>query len=373
LQRDNLLARRLVQERGKVLLPRAWSGVRATSARRDVPASGGGCTQQIHRAAGWLLARGLSRRVPNSQCAAPAGLRWQPVAQAPAATRAIGPLERVPSGALVLGAIASVQFGSAIAATLFHRIGPAGAVSERLLAAAVILLLVWRPRLRGYGRRELALAVLFGLVLAGMNLSFYEALHRIPLGIAVAIEFVGPLGVAIAGSRRRLNILWIVLAAGGIVALTHGGAHATDALGIGLALVAGALWATYIIVNAHVGRTFEGATGLVLAMCVGAAVVIPIGAATAGSRLLEPRSLALGAAVGVLSSAIPYTFELEALRRLPTSTFGILMSLEPAFAALAGFLVLGQSLSARALAGMALVVAASVGVTRRAREVPLAV
>jgi inner membrane transporter RhtA len=295
------------------------------------------------------------------------------VAHATAAKRATGPLDRVPSGGLVIGAIASVQFGAAIAATLFHRIGPSGAVCLRLVSAAVLLVLVWHPPLRGHGKRELALAALFGLILAGMNLSFYEALHRIPLGVAVAIEFVGPLAVAIAGSRRRLDVLWIVLAAIGIVALTHGGPHASNTLGILLALLAGLLWGAYIVVNARVGRTFEGTTGLVFAMCVAAIVVIPFGAASAGARLFEPRSLALGAAVGLLSSAIPYTFELEALRRLPASTFGILMSLEPAVAALAGFLVLGQSLGARALAGVACVVAASVGATRRAREAPVAV
>jgi inner membrane transporter RhtA len=316
------------------------------------------------------VSEAVSRCVSNS---ADAALRWQPVAHASAATRATGALERVPSGGLVLGAIASVQFGAAIAATLFGEIGPDGAVFLRLASGALILVVVWRPRLRGHGRRELMLAGLFGLVLGGMNLSFYEALHRIPLGIAVAVEFVGPLGVAVAGSRRRLDVLWIVLAAGGIAALTHGGAHATDATGIALALLAGVLWAAYIIVNARVGRTFEGTTGLVLAMCVAAVVATPLGVASAGTHLLEPRSLALGAAVGLLSSAIPYTFELEALRRLPPSTFGILMSLEPAVAALAGFVVLGQGLGARAVGGMALVVIASVGVTRRAREAPVAV
>jgi inner membrane transporter RhtA len=281
-------------------------------------------------------------------------------------------LARIPSGGLVLGAITSVQFGAAIAATLFHRIGPAGAVCLRLVAAAILLGAAWRPALRGYRRGELGLAVLFGLVLAGMNLSFYEALDRVPLGIAVAVEFVGPLAVAIAGSRRPLDLLWIALAAGGIVALTHGGPHAADGVGIGLALVAGALWGLYIVVNAQVGRTFEGSTGLALAMWVGALAVLPLGVASAGGRLLEPRSLALGAGVGLLSSAIPYSFELEALRRIAASTFGVLMSLEPAVAAVAGLLVLGQDLTARELLGMCLVVAASIGATRRTREAPVA-
>ena len=295
------------------------------------------------------------------------------MASGSAATQAPGPLARVPSVGLVLGGIASVQLGAAIASTMFARTGPAGAVSLRLVWGAAILALVWRPPLRGHGHRELALAALFGLVLAGMNLSFYEAIGRIPLGIAVAVEFVGPLVVAVAGSRRRQDALWILLAAGGILALTRGGTHALDATGVALALVAGGLWGVYIVVNARVGAAFPDATGLALAMMLAAVLALPFGVAGAGARLLEPRSLALGAAIGLLSSAIPYSLELEALRRIAPAVFGVLMSLEPAVAALAGFLVLGQTLGPRELAGMALVVAASVGVARRARAAPLAV
>ena len=275
-------------------------------------------------------------------------------------------LERAPSAGLVLGAIASVQFGSALAATLFSRIGPAGAVTLRLTAAAVILVALRPPRARGRTRSELRLAVLFGLVLAGMNLSFYEALHRIPLGIAVAIEFVGPLSVALIGSRRAIDVLWAALAALGIVALTRGDVHAIDGVGVALALLAGALWGTYIILNARVGRTFSDSTGLTLAMCAGALALLPVGIASAGVRLLEPGSLLPGIAVGVLSSVIPYSFELEALRRIRTSVFGVLMSLEPAVAALAGFIVLGQGMTARMVGGIALVSIASVGASRRA-------
>ena len=282
-------------------------------------------------------------------------------------------LARAPSGALVVGAIASVQFGSALAATLFATLGPAGAVWLRLLSAAVILLALWRPRLRGRGRHELLLAGVFGLVLAGMNLSFYEALHRIPLGIAVAIEFVGPLAVAIAGSRRRLDLLWVALAAGGILALTRGSAHGLDPLGVALALGAGCLWGTYILLNARLGRAFEGSTGLTLAMCVAALAALPAGIAGGGSHLLEPRSLAIGTAVGILSSVIPYSFEIEALRRMAAHVFGVLMSLEPAMAALAGFVVLGQGLTARALLGITLVVIASIGASRGAATGAVAV
>jgi inner membrane transporter RhtA len=280
---------------------------------------------------------------------------------------------RVPSPALVLGAIASVQIGAAIATTLFDQIGPAGAVLLRLFSAALLLLAAWRPRLRGRSAEELRLAVLFGVVLALMNLSFYEAIARIPLGIAVAIEFVGPLAVAVAGSRRRLDLLWVGLAVAGILALTRGAASDLDALGVLFALLAGCMWGAYILINARVGRAFEGTSGLTLAMCVAALVAAPVGLAEAGGHLFEPQTLALGAAVGLLSSAIPYTLELEALRRIAPHVFGVLMSLEPGVAALAGLTLLGQSLGVRAVIGIALVTVASIGVSRGAREPAMAV
>jgi inner membrane transporter RhtA len=292
---------------------------------------------------------------------------------AAAISRRPGLLSRAPSGVLVLGAIASVQFGSAIATTLFDTIGPAGAVWLRLVFGMVVLVVLWRPRIRGHTPRELALACLFGLILAGMNFSFYSALHRIPLGIAVTLEFVGPLAVALAGSRRPLDLVWVALAAAGILALTRGGTEHLNGVGVALALLAGALWGAYILVNARVGRAFEGGTGLSLAMCVAAVVMAPVGISQGGSALLEPHALLLGAAVGLLSSAIPYSFEVEALRRIKTSVFGVLMSIEPAMAALAGFIVLGQGLGARALLGMALVVIASVGAARRTDEASVAV
>ena len=284
-----------------------------------------------------------------------------------------GLLTRAPSGVLVVSAIASVQFGSAVAATMFAKIGPGGAVWLRLLFGTIILLALWRPRMHGYTRRELQLAALFGLVLASMNFSFYSALHRIPLGIAVTLEFAGPLAVALAGSRRPRDLLWVGLAAAGILALTRGGVHHLDPVGVALALLAGSLWAVYILVNARVGRAFEGGTGLALAMCVATVLMTPIGITQGGSQLLEPRSLLLGAVVGMLSSAIPYSFEVEALRRIKTSVFGVLMSIEPGMAAFAGLIILGQSLAARELLGIALVVIASVGAARGSREAPVAV
>jgi inner membrane transporter RhtA len=263
-----------------------------------------------------------------------------------------------------------VQFGGALAVHLFAWVGPGGAVLLRLVSASVVLLVLSPPRVAGATGRQLLLAVLFGVVLATMNLTFYEALNRIPIGIAVSLEFVGPLTVAVGGSRRPVDLVWVALAAVGILALTQGGAHAVDGLGVALALAAGCLWGAYILISARVGQAFERGSGLSLAMIFAAAIVLPVGAVAAGTHLLEPRSLGLGVAVGMLSSAIPYSFELEALRRIKPSLFGVLMSLEPAMAALAGLLVLGQGLSARALVGIALVIGASVGASRRARHAP---
>ena len=204
---------------------------------------------------------------------------------------------RVPASALVVGAIASVQFGGALAVHLFAAVGPGGATLLRLASATIVLVAIWRPRLGRHARRELLLAALFGLVLAGMNLSFYSAIHRIPLGVAVSLEFVGPLAVAIGGSRRRLDLLWVGLAAAGILTLTHSGGHGVDGLGILLALTAGCLWGGYILISARVGRAFAGGSGLTLAMCVSTVVALPVGVVAGGSHLLEPRSLALGAAI----------------------------------------------------------------------------
>lgn len=308
---------------------------------------------------------------------APAGGRLgaastiRPMSPTATRSRQVGVLARTPSGVLVIAAIASVQFGGALAVHLFNTVGPGGAVALRLTTASLVLLVINRPRIAPRQRRHLPLALLFGLVLAGMNLSFYYALDRIPIGIAVSLEFVGPLAVGVGGSRRPLDLVWVGLAAGGILALTHGGTRPINGEGVAFALFAGACWGAYILVSARVGRAFERGTGLSIAMCVGAVATLPVGIADGGGHLLDARSLALGAAVGMLSSAIPYSFELEALRRIATSVFGVLMSIEPAMAALAGFLVLGQSLSARALAGVALVIGASVGASRRSPEAPI--
>ena len=272
----------------------------------------------------------------------------------------------MPPTLLVLVSIASVQFGAAFAKTLFDELGAGGTVFVRTLVAAIVLVLIWRPRLAGHDRRDLGLALVFGLVLAAMNFCFYSSIERIPLGIAVTLEFVGPLGVAVFGSRRPLDLLWVVLAAAGILLLSDLGSGGLDRLGVALALFAGVLWAAYILLSARMGRAFPGGAGLALAMVVATVPLAPVGIADGGSQLLVPEVLLAGVAVGVLGSAIPYALELEALRTMPVGVFGVLMSLEPAVAALAGFLVLDEGLVTRELVAIGLVVAASAGAARGA-------
>jgi inner membrane transporter RhtA len=276
-------------------------------------------------------------------------------------------LARVPAPGLVVTGIVSVQFGAAIAITVFNRAGASGVVLLRLVFASLILLAVARPRVREMTNRQRWLAAGFGVVLGVMNIAFYASIARIPLGIAVAIEFLGPLGVAIAGSRRRVDFAWVALAAIGVLALSRGDAHALNLLGVLLALLAGTAWAIYILWNARMGQAFSDRSGLTFAMCVAAVIALPFGIGAGGTHLLESHVLLIGAAVGLLSSAIPYSLEMEALRRITPAVFGVLMSLEPAFAALAGFLIVGQGLSLRELVGIAMVILASAGASSEAR------
>src|SRR4051812_19752531 len=244
------------------------------------------------------------------------------------------------------------------------RAGALGVVTLRLLAAAVVLLVVCRPRLRGHSRTDWGTVVVFGLTLAAMNGLFYQAVDRISLGAAVTLEFLGPLALSVLASRRAVNTVWAGLALVGVFLLGGGGFSGLDPAGVAFALGAGAMWAAYIVFSARTGRRFPQADGLALAMAVAALLFLPIGVASAGTRLLDPTTIALGSAVALLSSVLPYTLELLALRRLPASTFAILMSLEPALAATAGFLILGQTLSAPEAAAIALVIAASMGAVR---------
>ncbi|GIE76653.1 membrane protein [Actinoplanes philippinensis] len=265
---------------------------------------------------------------------------------------------------LVLGAALSVQFGSAVATLLFPRAGAAGIVALRLALAAIVLLAVCRPRLRGLRRGDWLVAAGFGVAMAGMNGLFYQAIDRIPLGPAVTLEVLGPLTLAVVTARRRSGWLWAGLALTGVLLLGYQGFDSLTAAGTAFALGAGAMWAAYIVFSARAGRRFPKADGLALALAAGALLTLPFGIADAGAALLNPATLALGAVVALLSSVLPYTMELLALRRLPTSTFAVLMSLGPAIAALAGFLILDQRLSPPELLAVALVVAASAGAVR---------
>lgn len=269
-----------------------------------------------------------------------------------------------PPTLLVFLSIASTQLGSAIAKSLFDQLHPAAVAFLRVAFAAAVLLL-WQPKWRGLDRSDYRMLIGFGLSLSLMNLSFYLAVDRIPLGIAVTLEFLGPLGVAVATSRRWLDLLWAALAALGIFLLAPiNQATALDPLGVLLALVAGSFWAAYIVLSAKVGRVFPGMSGLALAMTVGAIVLAPIGVITGGINLLNPHLLLISLGVALLSSALPYSFELEALRWMPVQVFGILLSLEPAAAALIAWIILGETLSLRAILAVCLVTVAAAGTAR---------
>ncbi|MCZ9340211.1 EamA family transporter, partial [Streptomyces sp. TRM76130] len=241
---------------------------------------------------------------------------------------------------LVLAGGLSVQFGGALAVTLMPRAGALGVVTLRLAVAAVVLLLVCRPRLRGHSRADWGTVIVFGVTMAGMNGLFYQAVARMPIGPAVTLEVLGPLALSVLTSRRAVNLIWAALALGGVFLLGGGGFDGLDPAGAGFALAAGGMWAAYIVFSARTGRRFPQADGLALAIAVAALLFLPLGIAESGAELVNPVTFGLGAAVALLSSVLPYTLELQALRRLPAATFAVLMSLEPAIAALAGFLVL---------------------------------
>ena len=271
--------------------------------------------------------------------------------------------------ALVIAGLACQEVGASLAVLLFEQAGPLGMVMLRLVFSAVILLLIARPRLRGHSRRDWTAVIVFGLVLAGMNGLFYLAIERLPLGVTVTIEVLGPLALSIIASRRASAWLWAALAFAGVIALAGGGWDRLDPLGVAFAVGAAVAWAFYILSSARVGAAFPKLDGLALAMAVGAAVSLPFGIADAGGALLQPSLVALGAAVAVLSSTLPYAFELIALRRLAASAFAILMSLAPAIATLAGLVFLGQGMSWLELVGIGLVIAASIGAVRAAAKV----
>jgi inner membrane transporter RhtA len=270
---------------------------------------------------------------------------------------------------LVLGGIVSVQFGAAIAKGLFDEVHPTALVWLRLSTSAVALVLIARPRVTGRSGRDWATVVGFGVSLGVMNWAIYQSFSRIPLGIAVTVEFIGPLTVALAGSRRVRDLLWALLAGAGVVLLGAEPAHLTVA-GVLFALLAGAAWGGYILLSAGTGRRWPGLDGLAVASVIAALLLAPAAVVRSDGAYGDPRILGLGAAVGMLSSVIPYSFEITALRRIRPSVFGILMSLEPAVAALAALLVLHELLTVFQWLAVGCVVAASVGATRTVTRPP---
>ena len=297
--------------------------------------------------------------------------------------RAEAALGATPPAILVLTGVVSVQVGAGLAARLFTQVPPAAVTGLRLWTAAVLLAVLGARGLRrevtGLIRRrawpDAAVVVAFGLTLAVMNYCIYQAFARIPLGIAVTVEFLGPLAVAVAASRRLLDLAWVALAGGGVALLSRAGDTAAagavhepgasvaglNVAGLLFALAAAASWAIYILLSAATGRRFPGSSGLTVAMAVAALAVTPAGLVAGGRSLLRPGVLATGAAIGLLSSIIPYSLELETLRRVPAKVFGIWMSVEPAVAALVGLVMLSQSLSLAEWAAIGCVTVASAG------------
>jgi len=267
--------------------------------------------------------------------------------------------------ALLLLAMAAIQTGASLAKSLFPIAGPTGTTSVRLILAAIMLLALMRPWRYRIARSAWRPIIFYGIALGAMNFLFYQALHRIPLGITVALEFTGPLAVAIISSRRALDLIWVILAIIGLAVLLWPGAAATSAVnlsGAAFAIGAGACWALYILFGRKAG-SMHGMHSAVLGVAVAALVAAPIGIWQEGATLLQPEVLKLGAVVAILSTALPYTLEMVALPRIPTATFGTLMSLEPAFGALSGLLFLGQHLSLLQWLAIVAVISASAGTT----------
>ncbi|GAA1751531.1 EamA family transporter [Luedemannella helvata] len=268
---------------------------------------------------------------------------------------------------LILVGVSSLQFGAALAATLFPQVGPLGVVTLRLLAAGAALLAAGRPRIRGRSGAAWRTVLIFGVVTAAMNASLYVAIDRLPLGAVITFEFLGPLTLALALSRRWLDVMWAACAGGGVLLLAEG-LRDLDLVGVVFALVAAACWAGYIVLNRRLGGAGRGGVAdLALAVAFAGVLVAPLGIVQGGAGLLDPHVLLLGVLVGVLSSAVPYSFDLLALRRLPARVFGVLCSVHPAVAALAGLVVLHQHLSGSQWLAIGLVIVASAGVTLTAR------
>jgi inner membrane transporter RhtA len=277
------------------------------------------------------------------------------------------PLQRIagwipPSGLVLLSCFA-IQAGNAGTKTLFDQAGVIGAVFVCKLFATVLLLVWHRPKLKGYSWQDYRLVAVLGLAIAGAVMGIYEAIARIPMGVASTIEFIGPLGLAVAGSRRKLDLVWVILAAIGVLLLSPIHNWALDWVGVGFALVAAGCWASYIVFSKRVGRVFPGGTGLALAMTVATIIMMPIGIAQAGTALFDPKVLMIGAGIAAMGTVLPYSLEYIVLKRMSPRVFGVLMSIEPAIAALVGFIFLREHLNVQSAIAILLVTFASAGIT----------
>lgn len=291
-----------------------------------------------------------------------------PTAQDPTGPDPTGRAWPVPPHLMVLGGILSVQIGAAIGRSLFDDIGATGVTFLRVSIAAVVLVVVIRPDVRRWTRQAWIAAIALGVALGCMNLTFYLALRTVPLGVAVTVEFLGPLLLALVQTRRAVDLCWALLAAGGVALLGLNSSGDIPLSGLALAGLAGLFWAAYIVASSRLGRVLPGAGGLAVSLSVASLIVLPFGASEAATVFDRPELLIPACAVALLSSLIPYGLELEALRTIPTRVFGVLMSLEPAAAAAAGWVILGQDLGRREVVALVLVSAASVGITLGRRE-----
>lgn len=316
----------------------------------------------------------LGTSTPGSGCERSAAVRHHLRVSVTTDTSAAGApaphsvLERVPAPTLVIGAIVSVQVGAAMGRRLFDDLGAAGVTLLRVGLAAVMLLVVLRPQVGSWSRSAWRAAALLGATMAAMNLVFYQALRTVPLGVAVTVEFLGPLLLSLVQTRRLMDLGWALLAAGGVALLGLDSTSGVPLTGLALAFLAGLFWACYILASANLGQTVAGLDGLAVALGLATLIAVPFGISGASAVLDRPALLVPAAGVAVLSSVIPYGFELSALRRIPTRVFGVLMSLEPAAATLAGLVVLGQSLGPREVIAVGLVSLASGGITLARRD-----
>ncbi len=272
----------------------------------------------------------------------------------------------VPPWALVIIAVISVQMGAAVAKQLFDAAGPSGVVFLRTLLGAAMFAALWRPRVFGHSRRAYLYMLVYGADIALMMLSFYAAIDRIPLGVAVAIAFVGPLGLAVLGSRRAIDIVWVVMAAAGVLLLSPFTAQSLDPVGVLLAAIDGVLWAGYIVISKRINRVLDSNTVLTLSMLIAALVALPVGIRGAAAVLADPALMIISLVVALLSSAIPFGLEFQALKRMPPRAFGLLLSLEPVAAALMGFILLHEALGLTEMLGIGLVTTAAFATARSA-------